>query len=91
MAFVLLRCTSLLVRWSSSSPSARRRETTTTKISLMNEVANLCEHFGANVKTVRQGVGSARRVGNTFIENARIGVPNSRFRGIRYPATRFDS
>ncbi len=38
-----------------------------TKISLMNEVATLCEHFGANVETVRQGVGSDCRIGNAFL------------------------
>lgn len=38
-----------------------------TKISFMNEVAGLCEHFGANVELVRKGVGSDARIGNAFL------------------------
>lgn len=38
-----------------------------TKISFMNEIANLCEHTGADVKEVRLGIGSDRRIGYHFI------------------------
>lgn len=38
-----------------------------TKISFMNDIANLCEIMGANVNLVRQGIGSDSRIGNKFI------------------------
>ncbi len=38
-----------------------------TKISFMNEIANLCEIVGADVNMVRQGIGSDSRIGNKFI------------------------
>jgi UDPglucose 6-dehydrogenase len=38
-----------------------------TKISFMNEVANLCEIFGANVDDVRLGIGSDERIGKRFL------------------------
>jgi UDPglucose 6-dehydrogenase len=38
-----------------------------TKISFMNEVANICETVGADVKEVRAGIGSDRRIGYSFI------------------------
>jgi UDPglucose 6-dehydrogenase len=38
-----------------------------TKISFMNEVANICEKVGADVKDVRMGIGSDRRIGYHFI------------------------
>ncbi len=38
-----------------------------TKISFMNEVANVCELFGADVDLVRQAVGSDRRIGSSFL------------------------
>lgn len=38
-----------------------------TKISFMNEIANICEVTGANVKQVRLGIGSDRRIGYDFI------------------------
>ncbi len=38
-----------------------------TKISFMNEIANICEVTGANVKNVRLGIGSDKRIGFDFI------------------------
>jgi len=38
-----------------------------TKISFMNDIANLCELVGADVSMVRKGIGSDSRIGNKFI------------------------
>ena len=38
-----------------------------TKISFMNEIANLCEIIGADVDKVRVGIGSDSRIGNRFL------------------------
>jgi UDPglucose 6-dehydrogenase len=38
-----------------------------TKISFMNDIANLCEIMGADVNMVRKGIGSDGRIGNKFI------------------------
>ena len=38
-----------------------------TKISFMNEIANICEVTGANVQNVRLGIGSDKRIGYDFI------------------------
>jgi len=38
-----------------------------TKISFMNDIANLCEIMGADVNMVRRGIGSDSRIGNKFI------------------------
>lgn len=38
-----------------------------TKISFMNDIANLCELVGANVNEVRNGIGSDPRIGKRFI------------------------
>jgi len=38
-----------------------------TKISLMNEFANLAEHLGADIENVRRGIGSDPRIGYQFI------------------------
>jgi len=38
-----------------------------TKISFINDVANLCERTGADVNMVRKGIGSDSRIGNKFI------------------------
>ena len=38
-----------------------------TKISFINEIANICEHVGADVREVRIGIGSDHRIGYNFI------------------------
>lgn len=38
-----------------------------TKISFMNEIANICEKVGADVNEVRVGIGSDNRIGYSFI------------------------
>jgi UDPglucose 6-dehydrogenase len=38
-----------------------------TKISFMNEMANLCERLGADIENVRKGIGSDPRIGFSFI------------------------
>jgi UDPglucose 6-dehydrogenase len=38
-----------------------------TKISFMNEIANVCDAYGANVDEVRKAVGSDRRIGSSFL------------------------
>jgi len=38
-----------------------------TKISFMNEIANICEQVGADVNQVRHGIGSDKRIGYSFI------------------------
>jgi len=38
-----------------------------TKISFMNEIANLCDAIGADVEMVRKGIGSDKRIGYSFI------------------------
>jgi UDPglucose 6-dehydrogenase len=38
-----------------------------TRISLMNQFANLCEELGADIGLVRRGIGTDRRIGSAFL------------------------
>lgn len=38
-----------------------------TRISLMNQIAGLCESVGADVSLVRRGIGTDRRIGSAFL------------------------
>lgn len=49
-----------------------------TKISFVNEIANICDRLGANVEDVALGMGQDTRIGNQFL-NAGIGYGGSCF------------
>lgn len=49
-----------------------------TKISFINEIANVCEEIGADVKVVARGMGYDKRIGEHFL-NAGIGFGGSCF------------
>jgi UDPglucose 6-dehydrogenase len=38
-----------------------------TRISFMNELSGLCDKFGADIESVRLGIGSDSRIGNSFL------------------------
>ncbi len=39
-----------------------------TRISFINEIANVCEELGADVKVVAQGMGLDKRIGSAFLD-----------------------
>jgi UDPglucose 6-dehydrogenase len=65
------RRTSELIKYASNAFLA-------TKITFINEIANLCEKVGANVKSVSEGIGLDHRIGSQFL-NAGPGYGGSCF------------
>ncbi|BDI18365.1 hypothetical protein ANSO36C_41670 [Nostoc cf. commune SO-36] len=45
-----------------------------TKISFINEVANICDRVGADVTQVAKGIGLDSRIGNKFYKLVLVGV-----------------
>ncbi len=45
----------------------------TTKITFINEIANLCDRLGADVKSVAEGIGLDERIGKRFLNPTEIG------------------
>jgi len=53
-------CSSEMVKYASNAMLA-------CKISFVNEIANLCEHYGANIRAVREGMCADHRIGRQFL------------------------